>query len=193
MIIYVGGISGVGKTTIIEQVINIARKQGIKIETTKGLKILCKLVGVKTIKELRFVPEKIKAKFRSEMYCQIYESDKTNIATIKIADGHFCFFDIKEKKYAPRVIQRGDKNQTLFMIVITATPKNILKRRKQDNKLRSDRQLNFNSIKKEQKLELKIASNQAKSIGKPIEILKNREGKLDETINAFIHLIKKYG
>jgi len=114
MIIYVGGISGVGKTTIIKQTIAQLRREGIKIESTTGLELLCELIGIKTVRELRFVSEEIKAKFRPQMYRQIYEIDRKDIATLRISDGHFCFFDRKTKKYIPRKIQPEERKQILF-------------------------------------------------------------------------------
>lgn len=92
MIIYVGGVSETGKTLLIKQTLDRLEKEGIKIELTRGLELLCKLVGVKTVEELRFVSEETKTKFRPQMYKQIYKIDRKDITTIIISDGHFCFF-----------------------------------------------------------------------------------------------------
>jgi len=114
MIIYVDGVSGTGKTLLIKQTLDRLEKEGIKIELTRGLEIFCKLVGVKTVEELRFVLEETKTKFRPQMYKQIYKIDRKDITTIIISDGHFCFFDQKTKQYIPRETRPEEKEKILF-------------------------------------------------------------------------------
>lgn len=192
MIIYVGGVSGTGKTLLIKQTLDRLEKEGIKIELTRGLELLCKLVGVKTVEELRFVPEETKAKFRPQMYKQMYKIDRKDITTIRISDGHFCFFDQKTKQYIPRETRPEEKEQILFFLVIVADEKDILERRKRDKIIRPDRSLNIDLIEEEQKLELKTAFKQSNELLVPIEIIENREGKMNDAVNKFVDLINKY-
>lgn len=192
MIIYVGGISGVGKTTIIREVISKAQEECIRMETTKGIELLCDLTGVKTMKDLRSVPEETKRSFRSEMYEQIYETDRKDITTIRIADGHFCLFDEKTENCVPCFIQPQNREQLLFFLVIIANPKSILRMITNDKLSRPDRSLDIDFIERNQEIEVKTAFNQAQEIGIPIEILENKEGDIMETVSAFIDLIKNY-
>lgn len=91
MIIYVGGIPGVGKTTIITRLEKIAQKAGFKLEQTRGLDILCKLAGVAAVKELRLLPEEIRSKFRPEMYKRLYAMDQ-RFKSDKSSGWTFLFF-----------------------------------------------------------------------------------------------------
>ena len=115
-----------------------------------------------------------------------------DLRAIKVADGHFCFFNTKGEKYGVRSIQPWDKEQMLIIVVIDAKPEEILERRLKDLKKRTDRHLNINFIKMEQEMELKIAFLQAKKIGIPIEILINEDGKYVEISKTLLSLIKNY-
>jgi len=52
MFVYIGGVPGVGKTTVIVNAEELARERKIKMEKIKGAPILCKLAGVTTVAEL---------------------------------------------------------------------------------------------------------------------------------------------
>ena len=192
MFVYVGGIPGVGKTTIITLAEKMAQENGLKLEQiAKGVDILCKLAEVATVEELRALPEEIRSKLRPEMNRQLYAIDRKDITTVKIADGHFCFFDVKGKEYGVRSVQPWDKKQMLAMAVITASHKTILKRRIRDFAKRSDRQLDLEFIEIEQKMEIEIAFSQAERLGIPIKILTNEDGRHIRTSKALLAFIKK--
>ncbi len=96
--------------------------------------------------------------------------------------GIFVFFDQKAKQYKTRP---EEKEQILFFLVIVADEKDILERRKRDKIIRPDRSLNIDLIEEEQKLELKTAFKQGNELLVPIEIIENREGKMNDAVNKF--------
>lgn len=173
MLIQVGGIPGVGKTTINKNVEYLAKKQYLKVERVSGSNILRELANVATIEEMRALPEDARASLRPEMYRRMYENDRNDINTIRLVDGHFIFFDVKGEKYGVQPLHAADKEQMLAMAVITADPEIILQRRLKDAGIRSDRQLNIGFIKNEQRMELKVARYQASVLGVPLAIINN--------------------
>ena len=176
MFIYIGGVPGVGKTTVIEETGKIARKSGVKIERIQGTPILCELAGVATVAELRALPESVRRELRPEMNRRLYESDRNDPETIGLADGHFVYFDVEGKEYGVRQIQPWDKEQTIAMAVIVADPHTILNRRLKDADNRYDRKRNIDFLIKEQKMEIDIAASQAAELGISLCLVSN-EGR----------------
>lgn len=179
MIVYVGGIPGAGKTTIITEMEKIARSRGINLERIVGTKILCELAGVLSVEELRKLSETERRKFRFEMNRRIYEMDANDFGTIRVGDGHFVFWDIHGENYGIHQIFPWDKKQTIAIAVIDADEHMILERRKKDFSKRSDRQLNLDFINKERRMEIEIAFSQAKELGIPIKIFENNKNSVD--------------
>jgi len=180
MFVYVGGVPGVGKTTIITETEKLARKQGVKIEKIKGSPILCKLAGVNSVAELRALPESARRALRPEMYRQLYELDRRYPETIRLADGHFIYFDVEGKEYGVRQIQPWDKEQLIAVAIIVANPHIILRRRLKDAKYRCDRKLDINFLAREQKMEIDIAVLQATELVVPFCFI-NNEGTENPT------------
>lgn len=175
MFIYIGGVPGVGKTTIIRNVEKIAKNNGIKMKGAQGSPILCQLTGSKNTDELRLLPEKIRSRFRSKMYEILYEEDAQDINTIRLSDGHFVYYDVKGKKYSIRKIQPNDKKQLIAIVVVVANVNNILERRLKDSTNRSDRKKDINFIIKEQEMEVENAKLQAKKLSIPFCFINNDE------------------
>ena len=147
---YIGGVSGVGKTTVVTQTEKLARKCGIRMEKIKGSLILCELASVVTVAELRALPESVRRALRPEMNRRLYELDRSDPEVIRLADGHFVYFDIEGKEYGIRQIQTWDKEQMLAMAVIVANPYTILCRRLKDAHDRHDRKRNIDFLIQEQ-------------------------------------------
>jgi len=173
MFIYIGGVPGVGKTTVVTEVEELARKRKIKMEKTKGAPILCELASATTIAELRALPESVRRALRPEMNRRLYELDRADPRTIRLADGHFVYFDVEGKEYGVRQIQPWDKKQMIAIAVIVASPDNVLDRRLKDADDRPDRKNNINFLIQEQKMEIDIAVSQATELGIPFCFIRN--------------------
>lgn len=193
MFVYVGGVPAVGKTSIIQEVEKLAFKQGVSLERTVGTVIMCELANVATVEELRRLPEETRLKLRPEMNRRIYEQDRLDPATIRVCDGHFCFFDIKGEKYGKRQIQPWDKEQMKAYIVVLASPQTVLQRRIKDGIERPDRQRDLDFIKREQQLEVQIATGQAQELGIPIGFLANGHKKsVTKEAELLLFLIRQW-
>jgi len=180
MFVYIGGVPGVGKTTIIAKVEKLAQKHGIRMEKIKGTSILCKLAGVTTVAKLRALPESTRQALRPEMNRQLYALDRTDFETIRLADGHFIYFDIEGKEHGIRQIQPWDKKQMIAIAIIVASPNIILDRRLKDTNNRHDRKNDLNFLIKEQKMEINIAISQAIELSIPFCFIRNN-GNEDPT------------
>jgi adenylate kinase len=145
----------------------LARKRKIKMEKIEGAPILCELAGVTTIAELRALPENVRRALRPEMNRRLYEIDRTDPNVIRLADGHFVYFDVEGKEYGIRQIQPWDKEQMIAIAVVIANPNVILSRRLKDTNDRPDRKRDINFLIQEQKMEIDIAISQAKELGIP--------------------------
>ena len=188
MLVYVGGVPGVGKTTVIEKTKKLAQKHGIKVETIKGAPILCELAGVKTVRELRKLPESVRRELRPEMNRRVYELDRADPDTIRLGDGHFVYFDIEGKEYGIRQIQPWDKEQLLAIAVVIASIDTIQQRRFKDMHRRSDRKLDKDFLIREQKMEIQIATAQAAELGISICFVRNEGNEIPtapETLLSF--------
>lgn len=177
MFIYVGGVPGVGKTTVVAETEKLAQQHGIRMERIKGAPILCELAGVPTIAELRALPESVRRALRPEMNRWLYELDRSDPEVIRLADGHFVYFDIEGKEYGIRQIQPWDKKQMLAIAVIVANPHIILHRRIKDAGDRHDRKRNIDFLIQEQKMEVNVAVSQAAELGIPLCFLGNEDGE----------------
>jgi len=185
MFIYIGGIPGVGKTTVVTETEELARKRKIKMEKIKGSPILCELAGVVTVAELRALPESVRRTLRPEMNRQLYELDRRDPEVIRLADGHFVYFDIEGKEYGVRQIQPWDKEQMIAMAVIVASPNTILRRRLEDKNDRHDRKRNLDFLIREQRMEIDVAVSQSSELCMPLCFVSN-EGRENPTASEML-------
>lgn len=194
MFIYVGGVPGSGKTSLIVACVKLAREKGLLWEHTVGTPIMCELAGVKTVAELRQLPENTRSKLRPLMNERIYGDDRKDPATVRICDGHFCFFDVQGNEHGTRSIQPGDPEQMKGFIIIQASPDTILHRRLSDKSQRSDRQLSTTFIEKELELEEQIASQQAEEQNIPLlHVVNDNKDILASCTNLFDAVAKILG
>lgn len=173
MLIYIAGIPGVGKTTIIQSLIRKLNSSGHKSTSVRGLPILCKLAGNISPDEFRKLPDSVREKFRPEMFRTIYEEDLNDFSTVRILDGHFAYYEAGAKEYSVRSINKEDFEQMKIIFVITSEPGKVLERRNQDNKERADRTLNLEHIKEQDNIEKEEAIKQAQELKIPLVFVSN--------------------
>jgi len=188
MFVYIGGVPGVGKTTVVSETEELAQRQHIRMEKIKGAPILCELAGVATVAELRALPENVRRALRPEMNRRLYGLDLADPEVIRLADGHFVYFDVEGKEYGVRQIQSWDKEQTIAIAVVVASPNSILYRRLKDASGRPDRKRDINFLIREQDMEIDIARSQAKELGIPFCLIRNEGDEIPtaaETLLSF--------
>ncbi len=188
MFVYVGGVPGVGKTKVVTETEKLAQNHEIRMERIIGVPILCELAEVRTVAELRALPESVRRALRPEMNRRLYELDRADPEIIRLTDGHFVYFDIEGKEYGIRQIQPWDKEQMLAMAVIVANLRTILHRRLKDARDRHDRKRDTDFLIQEQKMEIDVAVSQAGELDIPLCFLSNEDGKsptASETLFSF--------
>lgn len=149
MFVYVSGIEGVGKTTLIKEAVKFAQKQEVKIERVDEKAALFKIAGVNTVLELQNLPNL--ESFRKEIHEELCEIDKSDPDTIRLVDGQFVFnFNATEKK----VFQKLNKKQVLGVIIIFASVPEIINRRAKNLTTQIDLESSKDLIVIEQKLEI---------------------------------------
>ncbi len=177
MFIYIGGVPGVDKTTMVAETEELARKCKIRMEKIKGAPILCELADVTTVAELRTLPENVRRTLHPEMNRRLYEINRSDPEIVRLADRHFVYFDIEGKEYEIRQIQPWDKEQMIAIAVIITSPNIILSRRLKDTNDRPDRKYDINFLIIEQKMEIDIAVSQAKELEIPFCFIRNEADK----------------
>lgn len=186
MFVYIGGVPGVGKTTVVSETEELAKRQHVRMEKIKGVPILCELAGVATVAELRALPENVRRALRPEMNRRLYELDRADPEVIRLADGHFVYFDVEGREYGVRQIQSWDKDQTIAIAVVVASLNSILNRRLTDASGRPDRKLDINFLIREQNMEIDIARSQAKELDIPFCLIRNEGNEIPTAAEALL-------
>lgn len=191
MFIFVGGIPGVGKTSIIEGLISKLNSSGNKTEGIYGLPILCKLAGNISAEEFRKLPDRVRDQYRPEMLRRIYERDKNDPSTIRIVDGHFAYFETEGRRgFSTRSVNSEDYERIKAIFIIESNPEEILERRKRDSGERTDRALDIDYIREQLEIERNEATNQAKKLGIPIVFIDNGKKLEDAIREIYIEVTK---
>lgn len=172
MFIKIGGVPGVGKTTIITEVTEASRSLGLPIQRIKGGDILMEILGVRTYDELRAIPEAIREAARPEMFRRMYDLDRQNPEIIRLRDAHFSLWQ-EETGFSYFPLQDGDCNQTLALVCVVATPELIMVRRQNENHSRCDRQCRETVIRSELEMEIATAKSQADSLSRKLVVVEN--------------------
>ncbi len=168
MYIYVGGVPGVGKSSILSATVALASDN--KVIKVEGSSLMCQMAGVSSVAELRAIPEDTRRLLRSRMIDHLYRLDSDDPETVRIGDGHFCYFDMSGESFGVRPISPRDRAQLRSFVLFTAGPKQIKMRRMKDRDSRPDRQFDLKFIRLELMLERTVAQIQAHVLNKRLLI-----------------------
>ncbi|MCD6500726.1 AAA family ATPase [bacterium] len=191
MFVYIGGVPGVGKTTLIRAIIKFARKTGFPLQGMEERKMLYQLTGVTSADEYQLLPEEVRSEARERMVAYFSELDRKEPKTIRIRDDHFAY--LKENgTYFIRPYKSGDEIQMLAFVVVIASPETILARRVRELSSRPDRNFfDLNKIASHQEIELRTAFSQAKQLKIPIKVFENKKGELIQVSKCVFSFIKE--
>ncbi len=194
MLVRVGGIPGVGKTTVIERAVDLSPKAGGVIKRARTKEVLCELAGVSTVEEYRMLPLGFRKSLYPEMDRRLYAEDRENPAAVRLYDGHFYFFDPETGGYQTRTVYPEDKLQLMAIVVLAvANPETVLRRRIQDQSFRLDRQqISLDLLRKEQDMEIKTAATQAEQLGIPFRVFQNEDGETDRVALRLLSFLGEY-
>lgn len=190
LFVYIGGIPGVGKTTVIHEVLRISRASGFLIEGMEERKILYKFTSVASSEQYRILPEMVRAEARRKMVAHFYAIDQKDSRTIRVRDDHFVCLGGDGNLFI-RQCEPTDKDQILAMAVITAEPKIILARRLKEARARLDRGFPDCAIlERHQNMEIEIALSQSQNLEIPIQIFNNEDGEIEKLAQIILSFIK---
>lgn len=190
MFVYVGGIPGVGKTTVIQKTVELARGNNFSLQSLNEKQILYQITGVKSLEEYAQLPREIRAEARRRIVAHLYEMDKEDPTTLRIRDDHFTAPN-EDDSYWVRQLEDTDKIHMLAFVVIVAEPEIILLRRITRNFIPIDSNFfKLDAIVQHQKLEIQVASLQAEQLQIPLKIL-NNEGRVIQTATFLLEFLKK--
>ena len=170
MFIRVGGVPCVGKTTIINRIVEASEKLGAPVVKVKGGDYLLDILGVSSYDELREIPESVRLTARPEMYRKMYTEDREDPVTIRLRDAHYSLWQ-KDCGFVYFPAQEEDRNQLLSMVCISAPSEVVLSRRLCDR--REDRSYEVEIISQEINTELETARAQSMKLGHELVLIDN--------------------
>lgn len=165
-VVRVGGVHGVGKSTLIKKALEIS---GINAPVIKGSEIMADYLKISP-ESLPFIGKQDRGKAREYMYEQF------SSFTYGIRDGHFCVYSDQGYEFPAN---NKEKMSVTAAVVIVASPLQILFRRR---RVVRRRPLSIFSIIKQQKYEIRAANSYAQKNG--IKFYKVRNNDFDKAVKV---------
>ncbi|MDD4352884.1 MAG: AAA family ATPase [Candidatus Nanoarchaeia archaeon] len=176
----VGGVKGVGKSTLINEVLTIYK---LNIFVFKGGEIMRNYLNLPNFDDFSSVSPELKKKAEKNMINIEKNLYKNKISFI--SDIHYSI------ELNSRYVSTLNKYNQLsdYCVIVVAQPEDILEFRKNDKKIRS---LNLEKIIKNQKFELSIIESFCEKFKKELVIINNGyNSKKDNAILELYEIIKK--
>jgi len=156
-IIRIGGVHGVGKTTIIEAAKQYADKD---VPLIKGSEIMAKILGI-SVEEIHEQSPEDRQAAREKMYTELLK------ITNGVRDGHYCVYTDTGYEFP---FSSADKGRVAVAVALVASPNTVLERRKAIDR---ERPKDINKIKEQIELELFGAEQTAAKLDVPLEVIEN--------------------
>ena len=184
--VVVVGIPGVGKTSLLEKIVEILKNQNKSVSVNSFGTIMYEVAkekGIKDRDELRKLPvseQKILQKIAAEKLALLNDD-------IVIIDTH-AFINSSEGYYPglPEHVLKIIKPSNF--VSVSALPEEIYNRRMKDDTRNRDK-ISLDNIKKELAAQSGMISACAVISGSPVKHVLNREGKIDEAADKIIRAI----
>jgi len=184
--VVVVGIPGVGKTSLLEKIVEILKNQNKSVSVNSFGTIMfevAKAKGIKDRDELRKLPvseQKILQKIAAEKLALLKDD-------VVIIDTH-AFINSSEGYYPglPEHVLQIIKPSNF--VSVSALPEEIYNRRMKDDTRNRDK-ISLDNIKKELTAQSGMISACAVISGSPVKHILNREGKIEEAANKIIKAI----
>ena len=184
--VVVVGIPGVGKTSLLEKIVEILKNQNKSVSVNSFGTIMFEVAkdkGIKDRDELRKLPvseQKTLQKITAEKLALLNDD-------IVIIDTH-AFINSSEGYYPglPEHVLKIIKPSNF--VSVSALPEEIYNRRMKDDTRNRDK-ISLDNIKKELAAQSGMISACAVISGSPVKHILNREGKIDEAADKIIRAI----
>lgn len=192
-VIVVTGIPGVGKTTVLKELVKKAGKKGVKLNVINYASIMLKVAREKEKDigrdDLRRMPINLQQALQTEaaekIEKMISEAPETIIdthMTIRTNNGYWSGLPLNVLK----------KLHPSLFILLEAEPSEIVDRRLKDKARKRDKAL-IEKVKEEMGFSRFLAASCATLTGAPVKILKNPAGKQVDVANRLLDVIQKLG
>lgn len=188
MFVYVGGILGVGKTTIVATILKNCGKTGLVLQGMDEGAVLRQLAGVLSAQAYHDLPEEIRANARQKMVARFYALDRQDPDKIRVRDDHFAYLR-QDKTIFIRPQEADDNERMLAFIVVIVDPKEILDRRMNDRN-RPERTAVLEEIANHQNMEIQTAALQSVCLNVPLLVVENKDGEYRSTVQTILAFIK---
>lgn len=189
-IVIVGGVPGVGKTTVINKALEHAKAEGMKISTivfgTVMMEIATELFNIRDRDNLRKLPEKKQKLIQKEAGLRIAER---SWAKTSIVDTHYTIKTITGVylQGIPSWVSNALKPKLL--VLIETNPEDISIRRSYDDSRSRDNE-NIDLLKEHQEINRTSAITICQKTGALLVIIKNKQGYTDEAGEALFKYLK---
>lgn len=192
-VIIVTGIPGVGKTTVLNELVKKTGKKGVKLNVINYASIMLKVAKEKGKHvgrdDLRRMPIDLRQALQMEaaekIEKMIFEAPETIIDThmiIRTNNGYWSGLPLNVLK----------KLHPSLFILLEAEPSEIVDRRLKDKTRERDKLL-MKKVKEEIGFSRSLAASSATLTGAPVKILKNPAGKQIDVANQLLDAIQKLG
>lgn len=189
--VIIGGVPGVGKTTVINRTIEMLVKKDIMINLqifgSVMLDIAAEKFNVKDRDELRKLDPEMQKDIQRTAAIRINERA---IGNITIVDTHFAIKtgDGSFLQGIPKWV--SDAIDPKILVLIETNPYEIAKRRKKDKKRKRDKE-STERLKIHQEINRTIATTICQKTGALLAIIVNQNGKVDEAAKELTKILEK--
>ncbi len=189
-IVIVGGVPGVGKTTVINLVLELAKAEKMKILTivfgSVMMEIASELFNIQDRDKLRKLPSTKQKIIQKEAAIRITERSWHKMT---IVDTHYTI-KTRTGKYLqgiPSWVSNALKPKLL--VIIETNPEDISKRRDVDDSRLRDEE-NIDLLKEHQEVNRTSAITICQKTGALLAIIKNKQGQADEAGASLFRYLK---
>ena len=193
-IVIVVGIPGVGKTTVLKNLVEEASKEGIRVRVVNFGDYMFKEASEKGLikhrDELRKLPLHVQIKLQENAAKRIREDAEKGKQDVFIVDTHSLVHTVTGFwPGLPLHVITNIKPHVIF--VIEALPEEIFKRRLKDMGIRfRGEERTLEEIREFMTMARNAALSSAVLTGSAVKIVLNREGKVKEAVKEIINTLK---
>ncbi len=189
--VIVTGIPGVGKTTVLDDLVKMARKRGVKLKVINYASVMLEVARERGREvgrdDMRRMPIELQRSLQMEaarrIEKMIAEAPEAIIDThmiVRTSSGYWSGLPLN-------VLKR--LRPSLF-VLIEADPDEIVDRRLKDKTRRRDEAL-IEDVREEMEFSRSVAASCATLTGAPVKILNNPRGKQTDVANQLLGIILK--
>ena len=192
MFFSLGGIPGVGKTTVMQYTLQLAWEEGFGIQDAHKHRILYELAGVSSKFQYVQLPHATRAGAHLALIDRLRVAETADPNGIRIRDDHFAYPHSDGSCFI-RPINSMDYQYLVGIFILTADPPIILARRIDDDLALRPEHTNdtLATVTAHQCLEISTACQQAAVLGIPFRMLENDGNSVEDVARKLLRFIQE--